>query len=78
MHTKHTTIYVMIHNRTKKYERSNKVYTVSVSSNNNRHLVPKTFIPLHSTSLHLSTLHSFPFKLYPSTLHCTSLPSHLA
>ena len=44
-----------------------KLHVVCVSSNNDRHPVPKTFTPLHYTSLHLSTLHVFPFKLYTST-----------
>jgi len=48
-----------------------KRYMACISSNNDRHPISKT-----STSLHLSTLHFFPFKLYPSTLHYTSLPSH--
>jgi len=34
------------------------------------------FTTPHSTSLHLSTLHFFPFKVHPSTLHYLSLPSH--
>jgi len=38
-----------------------------------RHPVPKTFTPLHSTSLCLSTLHFISFKLHPTTLHYTSL-----
>jgi len=55
-----------------------KPHMICISSNNDRHPVPKTFTTLHSTSLHLSTLHFFPFKLYLSTLHYTSLPSALA
>ena len=48
---------------------------ICISSNNDKHPVPKTFTPLqpttlHSTSLHLSTLHFFLFKLHPTTLHC--------
>ena len=46
-------------------------HVVSVSYNNDRYPVPKTFSPLHCTSLNLLTLHFFPFKLYPSTLHYT-------
>jgi len=46
-----------------------KLHMVCISSNNDRHPVPKTFTPLHYTPLHLSTLHFFPFKLYPSALH---------
>jgi len=65
----------------KEYERSSKLHMISISSDNDRHPVPKTFTPLqdfHSISLHLSTLHLFPFKLHPTTLHYTSLPSHLS
>jgi len=50
-----------------------KFHMVRISSNNDRHSVPKTFTPFHSASLHLSTIHFFQFKLYPSTLHYTSL-----
>jgi len=46
-----------------------KLHMVCISSNNDRQPVPKTFTPLHYTSLYLSTLHFFPFKLYLSTLH---------
>jgi len=49
-----------------------KLHMVLISSKNDRHPVPKTFTTLHSTPLHLSTLHFFPFKLYPSTLHYPS------
>jgi len=45
-----------------------KLNVVSLSSNNDRYLVLKTFIPLHYTSLHLSTLHFFATKFHPSTL----------
>jgi len=56
------------------------------TSNNNRHPLTKTFTPLHCTSpnytsLHFTTLFDtalLPFKPHPTTLHCTSLPSHLA
>ena len=36
---------------------------------NDRHPVTKTFTPFHYTSLYLSILHFFPFKLHPATLH---------
>jgi len=38
---------------------------------NDRYPVTKTFTARQSTSLHLSTLHFFPFKLHPTTLHYT-------
>jgi len=40
---------------------SSKLHMICISSNTDRHPVPKTFTPLH-----------------PTTLHYTSLPSHLA
>ena len=46
-----------------------KLHMFCISSNNDRHLVPETFTTLRSTSLHLSTLQFFPFKLHPTTLH---------
>ena len=53
---------------------SNKIHMISISSNNVRHPVTKTFTTLHpttlhSTSLHLSTLHFLPFKLHRTKLH---------
>ena len=42
---------------------------IYISSKNFRHPIPKTFTKLHPTTLHLSTLHFFPFKLHPTTLH---------
>jgi len=33
-----------------------KLHMVYISSNNDRHLVPKTFTPLHYTSLNFTTL----------------------
>jgi len=36
---------------------SRKLHMIYMSSNNVRHRVTKTFTTLHSTSLHLSTLH---------------------
>ena len=56
---------------------SSKLHMICISSNNDRHLVTSlrftTFHPatLHSTSLRLSTLHFFPFKLHSTTLHYT-------
>jgi len=41
----------------------------SISSNNERHPVTKTFTPLHYASLYLSKFQFFPFKLHPTTLH---------
>jgi len=53
---------------------SSKLHMISISSNNVRHPVTKTFTTLHpttlnSTSLHLSTLHFLSFKLHPTTLN---------
>jgi len=48
---------------------SSKVHTVYISSNNDRQLVTKIFTLLHSTLLHLSTLHFFLLKIHPTTLH---------
>ena len=56
---------------------TSKLHLIYVSSNNDRHRVTKIFTPihytspttLHSTSLYLSTLHFFPFKLPPTTLY---------
>jgi len=45
------------------------IYHVYISCNNDRHPVTKTFTTLHSTSLHLSTLHFLSFKLRPTALH---------
>ena len=42
---------------------SSKLNMIYISSNNVSHPVTKTFTTLHSTSLHLSTLHFFSFKL---------------
>jgi len=36
-----------------------KLYMAGVYYNNDKHPVPKNFSPLHSASLHLSTLHHF-------------------
>ena len=60
-------------NNTKEYDKrksriSSKIHVICISSNNVRHHVAKTFTTLRSTSLHLSTLHYFPFKLHPTTL----------
>jgi len=57
---------------------SSKLHTISISSNNFRHPVTKTFTTLHpttlhSTSLHLSTLHFLSFKLHPNTLHYSAV-----
>jgi len=41
----------------KEYERSSKLHMICISSNNNRHPVPKTFIPLHYTYRHLTSSH---------------------
>ena len=46
-----------------------KLYMVCINFNKDRHPVPKSFTPLHYTSLHLSILYFFPLKLYSSTLH---------
>jgi len=53
---------------------SSKLHMIYISSNNDRRLVTETFTTLHpttphSTSLHLSTVHFFSFKLHPTTLH---------
>ena len=51
---------------------SNKLHMIYISSNNIRLPVTKTFTPLpalHSTSLHLSTLHFLLSKLHQTTLH---------
>jgi len=48
---------------------SSRLHMISISSNNVRHPVTKTFTTLHSTSLHLSALHFLSFKLHPSTFH---------
>ena len=40
----------------KEHERSNKPHMIYIYSNNDRHRVPKTFTPLHHTSLHFTTL----------------------
>ena len=57
----------------KEYELYIYIYTyIYISSNNVRHPVIKTyttFTTLHSTSLHMSTLHFLSFKLDPNTLH---------
>ena len=45
---------------------SSKLHMIYISSNNGRHPVTKTFIPLHCTSPHLSTLHFLSFKLHPT------------
>ena len=52
---------------------SSKLRMICKSSNNGRHPVTMTFTTLHptklhSTSLNLSTLHFFAFKLHPLTL----------
>jgi len=55
---------------------SSELHVIYISAyNNDRYPVTNTFTPLHYTSLHLSTLQFFSFKLHPSTVH---LPSHLA
>jgi len=46
---------------------------ICISSNNDRHPVPKTFTPLHYTSVHFTTLHFT--LLHYTCLHFTS--SHL-
>jgi len=43
-----------------------KLHMVCILSNNDRHLVPKTFTPLHYTSLHLTT---FDYTLITNLLH---------
>ena len=53
---------------------SSKFHVISISSNNVRYPVAKTFTTFHYTSLtytslHLSTLHFLQFKLHPTTLH---------
>ena len=48
---------------------SSKLHMFCISSNNDRHPITKTFTTLHSSSLHLSTLHFLSFKLQPATLH---------
>ena len=61
--------------------KSSKFHMIYISSDNVRRPVTKTFttlITLHSTSLHLSTLHFLSFKLHPTTLQYTSLPFHSA
>jgi hypothetical protein len=58
---------------------SSKLHTIYISSNNGRHLVTKTFTPLHYTSAnqnshHFTTLEIyFSFKPHPTTLYYTSL-----
>ena len=54
---------------------------IYIFSNNEGQPVTKAFTQLHYTSakytsLHLSTLDLFPFKLHPNTSLYTSLPSH--
>ena len=51
-----------------------RLHVIYKSSNNGRHLVTKSFAPLHpielhSSSLHMSTLHFFLFKFHQTTLH---------
>jgi len=83
-HTKHTSVYTMIQNRTRRIWKecdkpnshiSSKLHLIYISYNNDRHPVTKTFTTLHYTSQHLSTLHFFPFKTSPqphfSPLHNT-------
>jgi hypothetical protein len=84
-HTKHKTICIKWYKVEPKeydvtYKRnshiSSKPHMIYISSNNDRHPVTKTFTTLHpttfnSTLLHLSTLHIFPFKRPPTTLHHT-------
>jgi len=53
-----------------------KLHMIYILSNNDGHIVTKTFSPLHYTCRHF-TLYFFPFKLHPTTLVCTSLTSHL-
>jgi len=48
---------------------SSKIHMKYLPSNNVGHPVTKTFTTLHSTSLHLSTLHFLSFKLHPTTLY---------
>ena len=55
--------------QTKEYEKSNRFHVIFLSFNNDRQPVIKSFTPLHYTSLHLSTLHFFPFILHPNTIH---------
>jgi hypothetical protein len=58
-----------------------KHHTIKMSSNNIESPVTKTFTTLqlatlHSASLYLLTINFYPFKLHPTTLYYTSLPSH--
>jgi len=48
---------------------NSKVNMIYISSDNVRHPVTKTYTPLHYTSPSYTSLHFFPFKLYPTTLH---------
>ena len=47
----------MIQNGTQKYERSSKLQMICLSSNNDRHPVPKALTPLHYTSPNYTSLH---------------------
>ena len=64
-HTKHSTIYRMIQNRTKTIRKnvinkrriSTKIHLIYISSNNDRHSVTKTFSPLQYISPNYTSLH---------------------
>jgi len=71
-HKTHNHIYNDIKFNQKKKKEAVKLHVICVSSNNDRHCVTMTFIPLQYTSLHLLTFRYFPFKFHPSTLHYAS------
>jgi len=48
---------------------------ISYHTNNDRQPVTKNFTPFHYTCRRFTSFH---LKLHPTTLHSTSLPSHLA
>jgi len=62
----------MVQCKTKKNTK-NSINEAAISLLSDKYPVTKTF-----TQLHLSRLHVFPFKLHPTALHYTQLPSHLA
>ena len=73
MHTKHTTIYTIIQNRTNRIWK-NVIRETDIQAANfiwSVYLLIMVDTLLLRPSLHLSTLHFFLFKLHPTTLHYT-------
>ena len=56
----------------KECESSSKLHMICISTNNDRHSVPKTFTPLHYTCRHFISSHLNFTQLHFTPLHCTS------